>query len=87
MKKLTLRLDDLQVETFATAGSTREERGTVEGRNDCTCDCCETDATCPSQDTCEGQFTCGLHCGPATQRYTCDGYGCTWGPGDAVCMI
>ncbi|HET6230607.1 MAG TPA: hypothetical protein VFE05_11105 [Longimicrobiaceae bacterium] len=55
MKKLNLKLDDLQVETFATSDARRDRRGTVNGQivprisADCvyTSICVETD-TCPA---------------------------------------
>jgi hypothetical protein len=61
MRKLTLRLDDLSVESFDTS-VVREEKGTVFGEQQCTC---QTACTCPGCDTCD-----------ATCRYTCDDRTC-----------
>ena len=70
MKKLTLKLDDLRVDTFATAEWTGG-KGTVQGHYG-------TAHTQPIQQTCD------LSC-DATCEYTCDGYG-TSPPGQAACV-
>ncbi|HMB54225.1 MAG TPA: pinensin family lanthipeptide [Thermoanaerobaculia bacterium] len=55
MKKLTLNLDDLKVESFETASN---DQGTVFGYDPVSCPTCdqETCSTCPEQHTC--QFRC-----------------------------
>jgi hypothetical protein len=65
MQKVRLELDELQVQSFTTTGPTAQQRGTVHGNDQCTCQCCPTDpalntcaATCP--DTCWG--SCGGSC-------------------------
>lgn len=73
-KKLRLELENLRVESFATAAA-RGERGTVEGQaatRRCQTDAC-TDATCGGagclgtfDPTCQESLcvgTCGLSCG------------------------
>jgi hypothetical protein len=74
MKKLTLSLDALEVQSFATADGT-PGRGTVQAEQqqctcltDCTCPGCPTCAeTCPDtcNNTCDDAtcFTCGFSCG------------------------
>ena len=64
MKKLSLTLDALQVESFDTT-AVRAEKGTVFGEQ-CTC---YTVCTCP------GCYTCDATC-PATCPYTCDDASC-----------
>ncbi|HEX6368604.1 MAG TPA: hypothetical protein VF006_06720 [Longimicrobium sp.] len=70
MKKLTLTLDDLRVDSFQTSEG-RQEEGTVFGEQ-CTC---QTNCTCPGCPTCDR--TC-----PATCEYscynTCDQYTCAY---------
>jgi hypothetical protein len=76
MRKLTLKLDELAVETFETAAKL-EDRGTVHGAEStaaqviCTCTygeetCAETCQNCGSAYPCGG--TGG---GPNTDAYTC----------------
>jgi hypothetical protein len=60
MKKLTLTLDDLQVDSFQTA-DVRQEKGTVFGEQ-CTC---QTNCTCPGCPSCD--YTCAHTC-----EQTCD---------------
>jgi hypothetical protein len=60
MKKLTLSLDALEVQSFATADGA-PGRGTVRGEQ----------CTCPTNCTCPGCPTCGETC-PATCENTCD---------------
>lgn len=73
MKKLTLTIDDLQVDSFHTSGA-RKEEGTVFGEectcpSNCTCPGCPTcDATCPN--TC--WETCENTCGHETCAYQLD---------------
>jgi hypothetical protein len=62
MSKLTLRLDDLTVDSFQTV-PTQPARGTVFGE-ECTC---PTACTCPGCDTCDA--TCAYTC----DDRTCDG--------------
>ena len=64
MKKLKLRLDDLQVDSFQTT-MVRKEKGTVFGEQ-CTC---RTQCTCPGCPTCDASCngTCGASC-----NGTCD---------------
>lgn len=61
MQKLTLKLDDLQVQSFDTLPTARRERGTVLARESETYDeiacpgaTCASCATCESCDTCDG---------------------------------
>ena len=70
MKKLSLQLDDLTVESFHVQDAPRE-RGTVMGHDTVRCtNTCDTlnNYTCDGQATCGGQ-TCG-------NLYTCQGDGC-----------
>lgn len=68
MKKLTLTLDDLQVDSFHTSAGPREE-GTVYGEQQCTC---QTACTCPGCPTCAETCpnTCNATC-PWTCEYSC----------------
>lgn len=79
MKKLSLSLDDLEVDSFQTAGDGQGE-GTVFGKEDCTCPtacscpgCPTCDATCPEtcEQTCNNTCwaTCGITCGQDTCAY------------------
>jgi hypothetical protein len=77
MKKLTLQLDDLRVDSFATTPAERGS-GTVFGEQ-CTC---WTNCTCPGCPTCDAtcDLTCGVDCG-TFEGYTCEnscqgGYSC-----------
>ena len=69
-KKLSLTLDDLQVDSFQTSAD-REEKGTVFGEQ-CTC---PTNCTCPGCPTCDETCpntcweTCGATCGQETCAY------------------
>jgi hypothetical protein len=89
MKKLSLKLDELHVETFDTT-STEKEKGTVFGEQctcptQCTCPGCPScDNTCPQ--TCAGMscdYTCDNSCIYGSCVETCANYGgaqpCTWG--------
>lgn len=73
MKKLSLTLDDLQVDSFHTSEG-REEKGTVFGEQ-CTC---ETNCTCPGCPSCDRtcahtcEDTCANTCGQATCAYQLD---------------
>lgn len=73
MKKLSLTPDDLRVESFHTSVD-RQEEGTVFGE-ECTCQTCETDCTCPGCPTCDFTCpntcweTCGNTCGQDTCAY------------------
>ena len=94
--KLTLRLEDLSVDSFDTTKPQKAE-GTVFGEQ-CTC---WTQCTCPGCPTCANYNTCDASCNtcantcPNTCAYTCDdatcagcsGYTCdyscncnTWNP-------
>ena len=64
MSKLTLKLEDLTVDSFETTAA-EKERGTVFGEQ-CTC---YTNCTCP------GCPSCGDTC-PATCPMTCDDVSC-----------
>jgi hypothetical protein len=66
MKKLTLSLDALEVQSFATA-SHAPDRGTVRGEQQL--------CTCPTACTCPGCPTCAETC-PETCVNTCDDYSC-----------
>lgn len=68
MKKLTLTLDDLRVDSFQTSGD-RQEEGTVFGEQ-CTC---ETNCTCPGCPTCDLTCpnTCEQTCANTCGQYTC----------------
>jgi hypothetical protein len=88
MRKLTLSLDRLTVESFETLGVDGTGRGTVQAfvttpRETCTIEwnptyaptCAATCQSCPG--TCE--YTCGGTCGftcDATCAYTCDDPSC-----------
>jgi hypothetical protein len=64
MKKLTLHLDDLAVESFDTSAVVKE-RGTVLGEELCSCA-----GSCPGQ-TCEA--TCAFTCDDPTCVESCNG--------------
>ena len=68
MKKLSLTLDDLRVDSFHTADA-RQEKGTVFGEA-CTC---PTDCTCPGCPTCDATcpYTCEQTCPNTCDQYTC----------------
>jgi len=76
MKKLSLELDQLQVETFTTGGQRLPEKGTVQGHYGTnhtqaghTCDAVSCGGTCY-------EYTCEWTC-TQTARYTyCDGVEC-----------
>jgi hypothetical protein len=67
MNKLRLRIDDLEVDTFATAAAHGAARGTVEGRNDCTCACATERGTCEGDDSCDPMCTHDLSCMQMTE--------------------
>ncbi|HEU0016399.1 MAG TPA: pinensin family lanthipeptide [Longimicrobium sp.] len=89
MKKLTLNLDDLQVESFETA-SAEAERGTVRAHDHCSCECQTLPGeTCPGRetcvyscygsrcwDTCHLDWTCGETCWYQSCAGTCFEYTC-----------
>jgi hypothetical protein len=82
--KLTLKLEDLLVDSFDTT-TTQKAKGTVFGEQ-CTC---YTNCTCPGcpscYESCNG--TCGDTC-PATCAYTCDDVSCAdtcWETCDYTC--
>lgn len=75
MRKLSLKLDELAVETFETAAKL-EDRGTVHGAestgNQVICTCTFGEETCA--DTCQNcgsAYPCGGGGGPETQAHTC----------------
>jgi hypothetical protein len=70
MKKLSLKLDDLRVDTFQTS-AVRQEAGTVFGE-ECTC---PTDCTCPGCPSCDP--TCEVTC-DATCQHTCGQETCAY---------
>ncbi|HSU15273.1 hypothetical protein [Longimicrobium sp.] len=75
MKKLTLRMDDLRVDSFDTAQAAKAA-GTVRGQEDVTF----LQATCR---------TCDVTCNPScddTCYYTCAGYQ-TYGGNHQYCVI
>ena len=89
MKKLSLKLDDLHVDSFDTT-PVQKPKGTVFGEQctcytQCTCPGCPTcDNTCPQ--TCAGMscdYTCDNSCIYGSCVETCANYGgvqpCTWG--------
>lgn len=80
MKKLTLAIEDLRVDSFHTSVDRREE-GTVHGEEQqCTC---QTNCTCPGCPTCDYtcpytcQETCVNTCNQSTCAYQLDP---PWGP-------
>ena len=87
MRQLKLRLEELQVESFAT-GAENALKGTVHAHQEegdsptyppyHTCDSCPPaftcDTTCPPMHTCETcppKYTCDWPCSPATANQTC----------------
>jgi hypothetical protein len=81
--KLTLKLDDLRVDTFDTTDP-RGERGTVVGQQQCTCD-----VTCPftcADGTCGGIYdtTCNCTVGGHSCAGTC-GATCPFTCADGTC--
>ncbi|HEU0298007.1 MAG TPA: hypothetical protein VFR37_01105 [Longimicrobium sp.] len=75
MRKLTLALEDLAVESFDTSPAVRE-KGTVFGEQQCTCQsvcscpgCPTCDVTCPN--TCD-DLTCAVTCYNTCDDYTCE---------------
>jgi hypothetical protein len=73
MKRLTLNLNALEVQSFATAPHT-PDRGTVHGQQQCTCYTC----------TCPNCFSCAATC-PASCYNTCDDLGCRTREGANTC--
>lgn len=66
MKKLTLDLDQLRVESFSTA-ETGAEKGTVHGH-------LGTGGGCTVYDSCDGSVcggSCAFPCGGGSGHYTC----------------
>lgn len=58
MRKIQLDVGNLRVESFATAGSTKE-RGTVEAREwTVTGICCQYTDVCTGTDSCSGPVDC-----------------------------
>ena len=78
--KLTLKLEDLSVDSFNTT-SVRKEKGTVFGEQ-CTCWTQCGQNTCPGcptcDNTCNGANTCANSCA-YTCAYTCDDASCGGG--------
>jgi hypothetical protein len=82
MRKLTLNLDQLAVDSFDTAAAT-EKKGTVFGEQ-CTC---QTQCSCPGCPTCDytcDDVTCAASCGSCEP--TCDA-SCWYGqcPSNPTC--
>ncbi|HEU0013397.1 MAG TPA: hypothetical protein VFQ45_06920 [Longimicrobium sp.] len=78
MKKLSLDLDALQVETFDPDAPAHSRRGTVEGYC-CNCCCCCCCCTCCQTcgDTCTNCPSCNYSCEPWTVcNDTCQYYSC-----------
>jgi hypothetical protein len=71
--KLTLKLDDLRVDSFDTTRS-QQPKGTVFGEQ-CTC---YTNCTCPGCPSCDDTCpdTCAYSCGVLSCNGTCGGVGC-----------
>lgn len=67
MRRLTLRLDDLQVDPFDTSAADAR-RGTVFGE-ECTC---PTACTCPGCDTCDNTCACTCDDASCQGQQTCD---------------
>lgn len=65
MKKLSLSLENLRVDSFDTTPADAKPRGTIFGEQ----------CTCPSNCTCPGCPTCDATC-PNTCPYTCDDNTC-----------
>ena len=85
MKKLTLKLDDLRIDSFDTTAAPRA-KGTVFGEQ-CTC---YTDCTCPGCPTCDASCdgSCDASCNgtcDASCNGTCGGCWETVGPA-ATCV-
>ena len=94
MKKLTLHLEDLRIDSFSTTPAERA-KGTVFGEQ-CTCPTACTCPGCPTCDaTCDGScggtcdFSCGGTCGDTCDvscgggyscDYTCQGFATFGGP-------
>lgn len=87
MRKLTLDLDAIQVESFST-NAAAAGRGTVDarqGRETWTCTAAPQftcDATCP--DTCANTCNCGSNVTCVSCMHTCDGT--CWDPTCDTCM-
>jgi hypothetical protein len=82
MKKLSLDLDQLTVDSFDTAAAAKE-KGTVFGEQ---CTCYTHCDTCPGCPTCDntrcGQHTCDC------SNHTCEGwYTCTANTVDVTCNM
>ena len=81
MKKLSLSLDELRVDSFDTTPVESKRKGTVFGEQ-CTCDTACTCPGCPSCDSCDPScaHTCWETCDDPTCMScgeTCANYGCT----------
>jgi hypothetical protein len=65
VKKLSLNLDTLQIESFTTAAE-RRNVGTVYGKETEAGTCWAGDScwSCDTEDGCSGMATKGTHCGP-----------------------
>ncbi|HEX6040711.1 hypothetical protein [Longimicrobium sp.] len=75
MRKLTMKLEELEVETFATAAP-EGERGTVLGRETSVEECGSGGETCGSCDPYASDcfYTCGRSCWGSC--WSCDEYHC-----------
>jgi hypothetical protein len=90
MKKLTLRPDDLQVETFPTTSVRKKDNGTVFGEQctcptACTCPGCPTcdescNGTCDDScyDTCSDTYNETCRCTRDARIGSCYGYSCVY---------
>jgi hypothetical protein len=84
MRKLQLDLDQLTVESFATSDNA-EQKGTVVGEQQCTC---QTQCTCPGCPTCDATCNRGNTCAAScayTCAYTCDDATCANCSNAATC--
>ena len=81
MRKLTLKLDDLRIDSFQTTPGERG-KGTVFGEQ-CTC---WTNCTCPGCPTCDASCngTCGGTCDASCNGTCGDSCGCDPGTGDCT---
>ena len=76
MKKLTLKFDELRVESFQTSSTQADRRGTVHGHysqnGTCPYSCGNScDATCPDSCAYTCQGSCPISCVNNTCDFTC----------------
>jgi hypothetical protein len=85
MKKLSLKFEELEIESFETASDEQQLVGTVRGHvslASCSCQACATETDCVSAaetgcvERCSKDFQTGFYwqltCIPSCQGYTCD---------------